>query len=258
MSERLRRLNVAAGGFFFKYRNALFPATLAVFLASARPRASFAHPALEQAMALAGLFIAALGESVRLATIGFEYIERGGRHGRVYASRLVDKGIYGLTRNPMYLGNLLIVVGIVLVSGAPAGYRVAVPFFCFVYQAIISAEEEFLRKRFGKEYRDYCARVPRFLPSFRGLRRAFRGTRFSWRRPFKQDLSTIAWVAMVLVALPCWRAFFLKGRDASRPLVWKTGLLELGILALYGLLVCLKKQKSPLFYTTAQRVEARA
>ena len=51
-----------------------------------------------------GVFVSFLGLGVRAATIGFEYVVRGGRNRQVYADHLVQGGIYAHTRNPMYLG----------------------------------------------------------------------------------------------------------------------------------------------------------
>ncbi len=242
MIAGLRRFNVAAGRFFFQFRNSLFPAIFALFFLIVRPGAA------DPLLILAGFAVTLAGEGIRLSTIGFEYIERGGKQGRVYASRLVHKGVYGISRNPMYVGNMLIAAGIVMVSGAWLAYFAVLPFFLFVYQAIVAAEEEFLRAKFGEEYKEYCARIPRFLPSLRGCREAFSETRFNWRRPLKQDLSTLAWIAMVLMALPAWRSYFFSGWEASRARVLRTALLELAVLALYGGLVVLKKRRSSLFY----------
>ena len=248
------RFNVAAGSFFFKYRNGIFPVVFAAFMLGMRPQILFGSHRLDRLFMMSGYFVALSGELARLATIGFEYIERGGRKGQVYASALVRKGLYGLTRNPIYVGNFLIVTGVVMVSGAPLAYLTVIPFFYFVYQAIISAEEDFLRKRFGRPYEDYCAEVPRLLPSFHGLRESFSGVRFNGRRPFRQDLSTIAWVAAVLAALPCWRSYFLNGWALTKTLFYATVEVELAGLALYCFFVFLKKRKSPLFYTKDQRV----
>ena len=219
MNSGFHRFNVAAGKFFFRFRNGFFPAVFALFFLGMRP-----GPA-DRLLMLAGFSVALTGEGVRLSTIGFEYIERGGKQGRVYASRLVNKGVYGISRNPMYVGNLLIATGIVMASGATLAALTVLPFFLFVYQAITAAEEEFLREKFGKEYEAYCVRVPRFLPSLRRVPEAFSGTRFNWRRPLKQDLSTLAWIALVLVALPAWRVYFLSGWEASRTRVMKTAAL---------------------------------
>lgn len=248
MSGLAHRLNVAAGNFFFKYRNGLFPVTFLVFLLVMRPEIFGGRPALDRLLRITGIFIALAGELIRLSTIGFEYIERGGKEGRVYASRLVQKGVYGLTRNPMYVGNFLIAVGLVMFSGVPAAYVTVIPFFFFVYQAIIAAESEYLRKAFGAEYEAYCARVPWFLPSFRGFREAFSGTRFNLRRSIRQDLSTFTWVAMVLAALPLWRVVFLYGWNSAQKQTHQTLLFEALVLTLYGSMVFLKQRHSPLLY----------
>ena len=249
MTAAFHRFNVHAGRFFFRFRNALFPALFAAFLLALRPRALFPfHPAADRFLRLAGFAIALAGEGIRLATIGFEYIERGGKQGRVYASRLVNKGVYGISRNPMYVGNMLIAIGIVMVSGSPRAYWTVIPFFLFVYQAIVTAEEGFLREKFGKEYEEYCAAVPRFVPALRRVPEAFSGTRFNGRRPLKQDLSTLTWIAMVLIALPAWRSVFLFGWEVSRARMVRTAVLELAVLFLYGGLAALKKRRSPLFY----------
>ncbi len=253
MSSILRQVSVAAGNFFFKYRNAIFPVVFVLFLVVVRPSVIFGDPVVDRLLVICGFAVALAGEAVRLSTIGFEYIERGGKQGKVYASFLVRKGVYGISRNPMYVGNMLIGVGIVMASGAPAAYVTVIPFFAFVYHAITSAEEEFLRKKFGAAYEEYCARVPRFLPALSGFREAFSGVRFDLKRPFKQDLSTITWIAMVLTALPFWRAYFLHGWDFTRRQAIQTGAAELAIAALYGLLAFLKKRKSPLFYPREER-----
>ncbi len=251
----LHRISVAAGNFFFKYRNGIFPVVFAVFLLGMRPQVMFGRPRLDRLLVLCGFAVAVLGECVRLSTIGFEYIERGGKQGKVYASFLVRKGVYGVSRNPMYVGNLLIGVGIVMAGGAPLAYVTVIPFFAFVYHAITSAEEEFLHKKFGAAYEEYCARVPRFLPSLKNFRSAFAGVRFNRKRPFKQDLSTIAWISMVLIALPLWRVYFLYGWPDGR-MVRRTAWMELTTLLLYGLLTFFKKQKSFLFYEKEDRKPA--
>ena len=253
MSSILRGGSVAAGNFFFKYRNAIFPVVFAAFLIVMRPRMMFGDPVIDRALVICGFAVALAGELVRLSTIGFEYIERGGKQGKVYASFLVRKGVYGISRNPMYVGNMLIGIGIVMASGAPAAYVTVIPFFAFVYHAITSAEEEFLHKKFGAAYEEYCAHVPRFLPALSGFREAFSGIRFDARRPFKQDLSTITWIAMVLTALPFWRAYFLHGWDFARRPAVQTAVAELAIVALSGMLAFLKKRKSPLFYPREER-----
>ena len=243
----MKSWNVAAGRFFFRYRNSLFPIVFLIFLILMRPRVLFGRPIIDHQLALLGTFVAIAGQMVRLLTIGFDYIDRGGKKGRPAASRLVQGGIYAHTRNPMYLGNILIAVGLTMSSGSPVAYVTIIPFFLFVYNAITAAEESFLREEFGAEYKEYCTRVPRFFPSLRGLRQTLSQGQYNWKRAVRQDLSTLTWVSMTLAALPLWRIYFLEGTGALQAAAPRTAVLEAGILAVYLVLIYLKGQRR-LFY----------
>ena len=170
--------NIAIGNFFFRHRNALFPLIFAAGALIFRPQIMFDSPVVDRILVAAGMVIALCGQAVRLITIGFEYIHRGGKDGQVYAGRLVRGGVYGITRNPMYVGNALIAVGMTMHFGSPLGYLVLIPFFLFVYQAIVAAEEAYLRDKFGAEYDDYEKSVNRYLPALSRVREAFAGMGF--------------------------------------------------------------------------------
>lgn len=77
--------------------------------------------------------------------------------------QLVTSGIYRFTRNPIYLGFLLMVIGLPLNSGLYWGIVLA-PFYVFVMnRLIIQHEEAYLEKKFGKTYMSYASRVRRWL-----------------------------------------------------------------------------------------------
>ena len=86
---RLHSWNITIGNFFFRYRNALFPLIFAVGALTLRPRIMFDSVVVDRFLAVVGIAVALLGQVVRLVTIGFEYIHRGGKDGQVYAGRLV-------------------------------------------------------------------------------------------------------------------------------------------------------------------------
>ena len=244
--DTLRRWDVAAGNFFFKHRNALFPGLFVMVALVGRPRV-IGGPRLDRLLTTAGVLIALAGQGLRLLTIGYEYIERGGKEGKVYASRLVVGGVYALTRNPMYLGNMLIAVGMTMVSGAPSVYLIVLPFFLLVYQAIIAAEEAYLRGRFGSDYEAYCASVPRVIPSWRRIGSSLAGRPHDWRRAFRRDLSTMAGLLTGLLLLPVWRMLFLKGFAAAQAEAPPMLALEVVVLIAYGVLIYMKKRRW-LFY----------
>jgi protein-S-isoprenylcysteine O-methyltransferase Ste14 len=79
------------------------------------------------------------------------------------AKQLVTSGIYRFTRNPIYLGFLLMVIGLPLNSGLYWGIVLA-PFYAFmIHRLIIQHEEAYLQRKFGKAYTGYTSRVRRWL-----------------------------------------------------------------------------------------------
>jgi protein-S-isoprenylcysteine O-methyltransferase Ste14 len=240
--------NIAVGQWFFRYRNAAFPIIFTVapvlFL---RPRVMFGHPGLDRLLVACGVLVTVAGEVVRLLTIGFEYIERGGKNKQVWASRLVQGGVYAHTRNPMYLGNLLIAVGMCMVSGSPAAYLVVIPLFVFIYQAIMAAEEAFLHQKFGADYVAYCSGVPRMFPALKGIRRTFADSAYDWRRAVRKDLGTMTGLCVGMICWFVWRTYFLEGFAAAKAMAPAAFGLIAAVLVLYGLLHHLKKRRL-LFY----------
>lgn len=187
-----------AGNFLFRYRNSLFPvACVLLFLPGPDP---FPDPL--QAAAV-GAVVATLGQIVRGATIGLRYVIRGGRGRRVYAEDLVTDGIYSHTRNPMYVGNLLIMIGVAIASNSWATIAVAVPLGLFMYASIVAAEEDYLRQRFGAAFTAYCRDVPRWFPRLTGLATTLRSMQFRWRRVIVKEYGTpFGWISvLVLIAL---------------------------------------------------------
>jgi protein-S-isoprenylcysteine O-methyltransferase Ste14 len=76
---------------------------------------------------------------------------------------LVTKGPFGISRNPIYLGNTLLLIGLGLVTGIAWFLPVAV-LCAFITQKIaIEREERWLSDKFGKPYRDYTKRVRRWI-----------------------------------------------------------------------------------------------
>lgn len=79
------------------------------------------------------------------------------------ASTLVTSGIYSLTRNPMYVGMLIVLMTLVLWLGAFSTVLTVIAFFLMIDRFQIRGEERALTQIFGKPFQDYAARVPRWL-----------------------------------------------------------------------------------------------
>ena len=79
------------------------------------------------------------------------------------ASSLVDRGLYRFTRNPMYLGMGLLVLGVALAFSSLAGALLALAALAIIDRAVVTREEAYLTRRFGADYIAYAKRVRRWL-----------------------------------------------------------------------------------------------
>lgn len=79
------------------------------------------------------------------------------------ASSLVIGGLYKFTRNPMYLGLLLILSGVCILIGNPAGVVALIGFVAYINAFQIKPEERLLEQNFGAEYLRYQQTVRRWL-----------------------------------------------------------------------------------------------
>jgi protein-S-isoprenylcysteine O-methyltransferase Ste14 len=76
---------------------------------------------------------------------------------------LVTNGLYRFTRNPMYLGLVILLIGVASYLGSLTPYVVIPVFFLTMQQCFIKHEEAFLENIFGQEYLDYKDKVRRWL-----------------------------------------------------------------------------------------------
>jgi protein-S-isoprenylcysteine O-methyltransferase Ste14 len=142
-----------------------------------------------------GFSVTIIGQLVRIVTIGLVYIIRGGKDRRVYAEDLVTTGIFSHCRNPLYVGNILILVGLGIASNSLLFMAVFTPLFLFFWQAIVLAEENYLRNKFGEQYNDYCKQVNRWLINFNGIGETLGSMEFKWRRVIIREYnSTYIWM----------------------------------------------------------------
>lgn len=190
---------IRIGNFFFHWRNKLFPIIIVGLFALAVPPSTLFHAeGLEEAKDILAIIIAISGLAIRFSVIGFAYIKRGGLNKRVYAENLVTEGIFGICRNPLYVGNMLIYSGVFLMHGNVWVMSLGILFFFGIYQCIILAEEEYLRNKFASAYDAYCADVPRWIPQISRLREVTEGMRFDFRKAVLKDYPTIAMTIIML------------------------------------------------------------
>ena len=144
------------GNFFFIYRSYTPIPLVAVILYNAQ---------LANAYLVLGLLCIILGESIRFWAVSYA----GGitRTTTVGAKTLCTAGPFAHTRNPLYIGNMLMYNGIVLIAGANNIYAMLMLtwlFFIIQYFLIIHLEEQTLTRIFGTTYINYTKNVPRLSP----------------------------------------------------------------------------------------------
>jgi protein-S-isoprenylcysteine O-methyltransferase Ste14 len=232
---------IAIGQFFFRFRNAIFPLVMVLAVLLSRPLYSYGSNGADLLVDLLGIAVILAGQALRVATIGYEYIRRGGRDGRVYAESLVQGGLFAHCRNPLYVGNILMAIGFLIVIGQGwlivAGTAVVV----FVYSAIVAAEEDFLSREFGAEYDRYRERVNRWIPDPRGLRESLARMRFNWQRVLVKEYNTLFAVLGALLLTQAWTHL---GEGAMSDARWAWLMVGSGLLiAAYLLVRGLKKRQ---------------
>lgn len=112
---------------------------------------------------LVGLLLAMIGFLLGFAAlIAFRRARKesaaGGR-----AAGLITTGVYGFTRHPVYLGFVLILIGLSLSMGSYWGLLLAPIMLILFNKLVIEQEEQYLALRFGEGYTTYKAKVRRWL-----------------------------------------------------------------------------------------------
>lgn len=232
---------IAIGNFFFKYRNNLFIFLyLLLFVPSPRiftPQ-QFGDRYYLYPLIL-GLLVTFAGEIIRGITIGLAYIIRGGRDKKVYAEKLVTEGIFRHCRNPLYVGNILMLLGVGILVNSAIYVGIVMPLFLFIYQAIVLAEENFLRNKFGADFDRYCSRVNRWLINFNGISKAFEGMQFNYKRWLLKEYNTLLVWLLGIAAILIFKYPQLIPDDNQKIIAF--AIIVVVLAALYGYIRYLKK-----------------
>jgi len=149
-----------------------------------------------------GLLVAWAGQALRFHTLGRVRDGTSGQDPVLEARSLNTRGPYAHVRNPLYLGNLGITLGLLLVANDVWVYAIALAFFFGQYFFIIRAEEAFLLQQHGDAYAEYRRRVPRWIPRLTPAYQGRLGDRFDWARALKKEHNPFAaWSAGALLLL---------------------------------------------------------
>ncbi len=142
---------------------------------------------------MVGGALALLGELIRIWASG--HIEK--------TLRLATGGPYAHTRNPLYLGSVLMAMGLVESARHPISVAAGLAYLVVFYPFIIKEEAKFLRDKFPSEYHEWAKHVPLFVPRLRpgGPRKStFQLTRLLANREWRSLLGLA-----LLAAFMIWR-----------------------------------------------------
>ncbi len=150
---------------------------------------------------ITGLVILLIGETLRLWSIC--HIGSASRTtAKPSADELSMKGTYGVIRNPLYAGNILIYTGVGIISMAFFPYLQIISFVYFVFQyiLIVRLEEKALSEKFSESYTEYKKKVNAFIPksfSISEFTESFKNCRID--KCLRSERSTIIAIFLVVI-----------------------------------------------------------
>ena len=184
---------MSTGNFLFKYRS-YTPIPLAIYILYN------SYPEIQNI--LIGFILIAIGESLRMWAVSYA----GGvtRTTKVGAPSLCTSGPYGYTRNPLYIGNMIIYSGVVFVAGSLNILSMLIvtwAFFIIQYYLIINLEQNTLIDIFGKEYKNYMNNVPIFFPRLTSWKNKDKYIPMKFSKTIKTEKRTLQNIILLIMII---------------------------------------------------------
>ncbi|MDD2714287.1 MAG: isoprenylcysteine carboxylmethyltransferase family protein [Candidatus Wallbacteria bacterium] len=200
---------VREGNWLFRWRS-FFPLILILLVVASMQ--SFSYPAGEHRFDICWkifcICISFVGIAVRMITGGYAPQGTSGRNTKgQLAETLNTKGLYSIMRNPLYLGNYFVGLGVFLYLRnwwAPLIYTLS---FILFYERIIFAEEHFLADKFGTEYQSWVEKTPAFFPRHLCFEKP--ELPFSWKTALRREYQTIYGLLMIFCLLEFCTDFYI-------------------------------------------------
>ncbi len=207
------------GDVLFRWRSYLPLVLLPVFVASF---VGFRYPydshAFDLAWEISCFVLSMAGLAVRVFVVGTAPRGTSGRNTRRQKAQVLNTtGPYSLVRHPLYLGNYLAALGLSFVSRTWFLPIIVSLASLLYYERIAAREEEYLEARFGDEFRDWAARVPALIPSFRHYRPP--ALPFDWRKALGREFYAFFGIVAGFFVLELIGEFAVSGRIELDP-VW--------------------------------------
>jgi protein-S-isoprenylcysteine O-methyltransferase Ste14 len=213
LDEFLKKL----GNAFFRWRSYIPLILLPILILRLNDlNQSFANQHLEIIYQAFCLLISFSGEFVRIITIGFVPSGTSGRNTKAQrATALNTTGMYSITRNPLYLGNFLIILGVSVFTRSWQIVLINCILFLLFYVPIILVEESFLLTNFGDKYKEYLTKAPCFFPRFNLWNSAEND--WSWGMVIRREYSSIFSTTLSFVIIAHIRIYAVHNDVMASP-----------------------------------------
>jgi protein-S-isoprenylcysteine O-methyltransferase Ste14 len=157
------------------------------------------------------VLISVVGFIIRAYSIGTTPKGTSGRNRKEQVAESLNvKGIYSIVRHPLYVGNYLIWIGIVIFTFNIYFFLVVSLFFWLYYERIMFAEESYLEKKFGEQFIEWSMQVPAFIPSFRKFKKS--DISFSFKTILRREYSGVLATAFGFAFIDLLRIYFTTGQ----------------------------------------------
>ena len=178
------------------------------------------------------IFLSTLGFVIRAISIATTPKGTSGRNTKAgqVAESLNTTGIYSLVRHPLYLGNYLMWIGIVLFTYNFWFVVVVSLLYWLYYERIMFAEERFLERKFGDDYMNWANQTPAFLPGFGGFKKNV--VPFSMVSVFRREYSGVLATVIGFAFIDDLRRYFKTDDLFEWNTPWHIALLVTAIIAL--------------------------
>ncbi|MDD3022132.1 MAG: isoprenylcysteine carboxylmethyltransferase family protein [Alphaproteobacteria bacterium] len=200
------------GNWLFRWRSYLPLIVVGIFLLALREYEYPGHSeTLDHIWEVVCLIVSFFGLGIRIVTIGHTPKGTSGRNTKhQVAETLNTTGIYSVVRNPLYLGNFFMGLGIVLFAHLWWLTLIYILVFWLYYERIIFAEETYLRNKFDNEYLEWANKTPVFIPKVSQYRKA--SLPFSLRNVLRREYNGFFAVIVTLFVLETVGDIFAEGR----------------------------------------------
>ena len=221
------------GRLLFRYRSFTPIPVILALLIFIKPIFPFGNEGIDELIDVAGWCIALIGYGIRMSV--------NGRWGSF--SGLKTTGPYAYTRNPLYLGNFVIGLGMAVILGNLSIFFIFLLWFTVQYRSIIFAEECLMRAKFKNRYNNYFGAVPRFFPSIKANIYKTEGMpAFDWKLALKREHDCIFGWTIGALFFEMWEDIKVAGFYSKKEELFALSLMVILISVIWILVKAWKKR----------------